>query len=232
MTYPFKTGIGIGLCLSNTGLAMGNTGHRYFRLSGVSTDYISIPDAVLSTDFSLRVYCYVSVGATVNVLGNKASTTNRGTLEIVPLGQLKLFSALNGTVTTSFSVPSSLFFTMIAERVGSDLTLSIVETGDSETFVGYGAGEIMFDSIGGHGATVSEGIFANVEMNSGGLPFRNYPISSNSNDIPDTVSGQDGAVINGGDGDWGLFKDQTTLWKGHNLSTPPWSSAGQELVKQ
>lgn len=40
-----------------------------------------------------------------------------------------------------------------------------------------------------------------------------------------------GTVINGNADDWGLFKEYPTLWKGQDLTVPPWDSVDQELLK-
>lgn len=38
-------------------------------------------------------------------------------------------------------------------------------------------------------------------------------------------------VINGNAEDWGEFKEEPTLWKGQDLTVPPWDSVDQELLK-
>ena len=58
-----------------------------------------------------------------------------------------------------------------------------------------------------------------------------YPISDNATTIRDIAGGKDGTIIGGSAGDWGLFQEHPTLWKGQGLTVPPWDSVSQELIK-
>lgn len=78
-----------------------------------------------------------------------------------------------------------------------------------------------------------EGVISNVVVrNSLGTVLNNYPIDEASGaTIVDTIGGQDGTIVNGNDEDRGLFTEHPTLWKGENLTVPPWASIDQELLK-
>ena len=193
------------------------------------TDFISIPDAVLIGDFLIGMdVTELGQGTVTYALGNSTGSPDRGVIEVTPVGNLKLFSATNGTRISNFIVPPDRFFRLLVSRVGSTLTMALADTAISETF-DFGTADIRLDAIGGHGVGRSKGVYANLTVEGVGVLPRNYPINDDSNTIIDTVGGQIGSVVNGNPEDWGLFeKLPNGNWRGINLSAA-WDSPNQIL---
>ena len=110
--------------------------------------------------------------------------------------------------------------------------LSIVIDGALDSSKAIGAGSSVLDSLykNTFGNNLS-GILANLKIYDNGTLIRDYPLDDNSNILRDKANGQSGTVINGNASDWGLFKELPTLWKGQDLTVPPWDSVDQELPK-
>ncbi|MEH6451174.1 MAG: hypothetical protein V7765_21090 [Oleispira sp.] len=235
MSYPEKMGLGAGMGLALSGLGMGTVRSsvtRYFRRNEDTTDSIGIPDEGFSGDFKITMAAYPIVERS-HLLSN--STTN--TRLFIEANNSKIDFASGGFTTTFQGVIQVNVFSVISfERSAGAMTLSvngvdfpaILSDADGETFT--------INSLGGvwGGATSVPnfaGVQADVEFINEAVQTRYYPINDNGHTIRDLVSGQDGTVINGTAGDWGLFTKKPTLWKGENLTVPPWASIDQELLK-
>jgi len=76
-----------------------------------------------------------------------------------------------------------------------------------------------------------QGVLSNVEIYDSGALTRSYAINDNGNTLIDSVSAQNGTVINGNADDWGLFQQQDNgNYVGQSLIVPPWASTNQTLA--
>jgi len=199
---------------------------RYFRHNEGGTDYVSIPSITFSSNFWIS-FSFISYGSSFNMFMGRQGF---GAPYIGLTGSNNLELSTGGGFISLGTAARNVINTVIISRIGGNIKGSIngiesPETADDTV--------INFDILCAYnnGLLPLDGILSNVSMGISGTEERNYPINDNGNTIRDLVSGQDGTVINPAAGDWGLFKDQSTLWKGQNLAVPPWDSVDQELIK-
>jgi len=201
---------------------------RYFRHCEGGTDYISIPTVTLASDFVIS-WSSQDLGG----VGNHVVMKERGVADSSFIyyadGSGRVFVRINktgggaGFLGLDNITPDFTDFTLA--KVGDSYTLS--GAGQERTLLVTGAKPFVINAIN----EGFEGVVSDVIFNDSGALTRNYPINDNSNTIRDLVSGQDGSVINGNADDWGAFKEQPSLWKGRDLTVPPWDSVDQELIK-
>ena len=193
--------------------AMGGYGSRYFRRNEGTTDYISIPDIVLSPgDFIEFNYLAYSALPASNVffLDTFAGTGDRTALVFNAGGYGNHFPAwVSSREDDGVSAP-------VQGLIPLDGKLHKIKVTADSNASGRIINRLMANENG-------------VKHYSGGVLVRHYPLNDNSDTIIDTVSGQNGTIINGSTDDWGLFKKLPNGdWQGINLSAA-WDSPNQIL---
>ena len=214
MTYPFSTGFSLGLGLANTGLSMGSTGSRYFHLNRADSG-INIPEVALSSDFMIS-FIFSASGTEAQYIYDNAVVEDRvyclidgsSGLILVPAGQVVTVDGGPNNVNLLDGKLHSVLITGNGDN--KKLSRLCMRFTDNESLLGTLSDFKVYDA---------------------GELIRSYPVNDSGNTIRDIVSGQNGVIINGTAGDWGLFKEQPTLWKGQGLDVPPWALSDQELIK-
>ena len=205
---------------------------RYFRLNEGGTDYISIPSLELSGEFNIEMLIYPTDGKSHIV-----SDTVGGTRVFIEAASNKIeLTAQSSSSIFDGVVPLNVFSLLCIKRIAGAISVTVGGVVFPPSASGADDKTLIINSIGGvwGGATSVPtfiGIQSDVKITDGSTLIRDYQINDNDNTIRDLVSGQDGSVINGNADDWGLFKEQPTLWKGQDLTVPPWDSVDQELIK-
>lgn len=218
---------------------------RYFRRNEGTTDYISIPGISTPADYEIEFNINTTDTTECALISLfTANTTEQLSLvlnsSVGNVGALKLFSIGVTPGAGTKIINDGLTHTVNLSKSGNVFTLMI--DGAVDYVINHGNPSYLASSYSviamasksqasGSVAFTANGVMSNLKYINNGTPSRNYPINDNGNTIRDTVSGQDGAVVNGNANDWGLFKNHPTLWRGQNLSVPPWDSVDQVLVK-
>lgn len=196
---------------------------RYFRKNEGTTDYISIPDIVLSSgDFIEFNYLAYTALSAINAFffDTADGTGSRTSLLFNTSGYVNHYPSWassredDGVVTPiNGLVPLDGKLHKIRITADSNASGRIINRLMANTNGGAGYGGPMYD----------------FKHYSGGVLVRHYAINDNNSTIVDSVSGQNGTVINGSTDDWGLFKKLPNgNWQGINLSAA-WDSPTQIL---
>jgi len=217
---------------------------RWFRLNEGTTDYISVPDVGVGVgDYEFKVYiATANTSKDITILSlfteNDTELLNLLVNFTAGSGTLKLVSAGvtpgNGTI----SIIDNKIHEIKLVKSGNDFSIFVDGTLDytvthadpsrlRDTYSAVIGARKMNDNspIANH----INAVMFDAEFSVGGVPSRYYPINDNSSTIIDTVSGQNGTVINGKPDDWGLFeKLPNGNWRGINLSAA-WDSPNQIL---
>ncbi|MBL4632153.1 MAG: hypothetical protein JKY14_13745 [Paraglaciecola sp.] len=235
MSYPLKTGLGLGLGLAVTGKSMGLTTadviNRNFRIFQDQSS-VDIPAITLGVGSSLSInaspssidrYTFVS-GA-----GSRVQTREDGVI---------LYSYVNsqgaevylsfGTLAVEANVFSSLKLTWNLNSITARLN------GVTEIVPAPLLPDVVVSRIGANISGIGvvdnfNGVLSDVVIYDGTIK-RSYAIDDGGDLIVDTVSGENGVVFNGSAANWGSFFVSDVGWKGLDLSVPPWASSDQELV--
>ena len=203
---------------------------RYFRFNDGSNDYISIPRVTLSGAFDVSCLVSTTQATVASLYGDAGSDANSVAINV---SGLDIRISVN-RVIMSFVAPQINDGVLRSLVLSRDVSNNVTATLDGVALVGGGvaAGDFIIDLICANNAPTNflTGAIASVQMFDAGTPVRNYPINDNSNDIVDTISGENGSVVNGDADDWGFFNQLPDgNWQGVNLSVPPWDSVDQIL---
>lgn len=199
---------------------------RYFRLNKGTPTYATIPEVELASHFVIEFDLLLS-SATVAESKVMDGGTDGGTdrldvnwqdanQAIDPRDYFTVFvsGTENGTLSNNGAFNK---VRLVRDASHSDQLTKYVD--------------ILLARVGNTGSNAS-GIISNIKIWDDGVLIHGYPINEPSGaTIFDTVSNQDGTIINGTDDDRGLFTKQPTLWKGQDLTVPPWDSIDQELLR-
>ena len=202
---------------------------RYFRHNEGGTDYYTLPLIPLAGAFSLSFSALLKQGVVQN-FKFFSSNTNSSTLTWDSTGNVFISTETSGFVFVGSLTQNNLLNRFVVSRDVSNL-ITVNINGIDVSSGGAASGVLDIERLLIRSAENAVGVLADFKVSDNGVPIRNYPINDNGNTIRDLVSGQDGSVINGNTDDWGLFKEQPTLWKGQGLAVPPWDSVDQELIK-
>ena len=230
--------------LVKTGLvrAISNINTRYFRRNegttdGYETNARLIPSPLTHFDVEFQLLGDVDITGTF-VSQNVSSTSSAREFQIFQNNQpvqVILGGAINTLATTLTSGVWRIKFDGVDIQVIKDG--AVIET-FTPSIGSLSEPSATFTMCMRHDGTNStygfhyEGVMANVVIrNTSDQITNDYLIDDNSDTLVDRVSGQNGTVINGNADDWGLFREFPTLWRGENLSVPPWDSVNQELPK-
>ena len=205
------------------------TAGRYFRRNEGTTDYAQFAaPIVLVDDFKIHFQAMMQVDATGIFLGS--SVDNNDYFGYLTGGRLRLRFDGNTLDTPAASFPANRLAGGVIERVLGVISISV---GGSVVASVSNTAPFKFDTLYRNfdGNNLS-GILANLEAWDNGVLVTDCPIDESSGaTIFDTVGGNNATIINGLDADRGKFIEQPTLWKGENLTAPPWDSVDQELLK-
>ena len=214
---------------------------QYLRLNEGTTDCYEtgarlIPDPLTHFDVEFTVLGDVDNAGSVVAQSASSSTkelhvfTDGGGFGVIcGNGPIKYFSTIMSAGTyrvVNDGVNYTLFKSgLLVETVTANIGTLVDPTATFTIAARHGG------SLGSYGYLYG-GVIANVIIRDDlGVITNKYPINDNTNVILDTIGGQDGSIINGTADDWGLFNEQPTLWKGQDLTVPPWDSIDQELLK-
>ena len=222
MPYPLKTGIGLGLGLRNTGLAMGSNTSRYFRRNLGTIDYaqLSAP-VVLSADYDIKITSQLPAAGGY-FLAKKASTDSTMRFGLTNAAQFFGIIDGGGTIGPAHSAdPLDLNVILIQKRG------SVVEVFVNGSSIGTGTSTqpFEFDSFyspyaGSTSTGYLTGVMADIEVISAGTLIHFWAIDDDSNTLVDSIGGNNATVINGLASDWGLFTEQNNGdWLGVNMWT-------------
>ncbi|MBL4800226.1 MAG: hypothetical protein JKY50_22750 [Oleispira sp.] len=231
MSYPFKTGLGLGLNLGVTGKSMGNTAassiSRYFRYSDGGTSFVNFPAFTVTGDFKIVHMAMFTIDQIEVSIGQ--ALDNSDYVATFPDGTLRLRLDDNEIHFQPEEWPEGELFQIVIERVGPVMSMTV--GGLTKTGSISATASISFDMMNQNGSGFPQiGIVSNVVMYDDGVLTRNYAVDDNSNTIVDSVSGQNGTVVNSVIGDWGEFDPIEGGWKGKTLTVPPWASTDQVIV--
>ncbi|MCP4832233.1 MAG: hypothetical protein GY886_08495 [Gammaproteobacteria bacterium] len=200
---------------------------RYFALNE-TTRYATIPTLNISSrdDFAISVDVLLNARSGDSMIFASGSGYS---IYCYAGSDGALYFNLDGA---GLSLPAStikeeILTAVLISRVGGAATLECNGVAVTETATGAGSVGMLYKYDAGFEL---QGIIANLEISINGTPVRSYAIDDNSNTLVDSVGGNDGAVINGIDADWGEFKEIPEGWQGENLSVPPWESEDQILL--
>lgn len=231
MSYPLKTGIGLGLGLSNTGFSMGSNTSRYFRKNLGTIDYAAFEsDIALLGDCEISFQMYLSDASTPQVIiGNSSGSANgifvaNGDISVRDSGSTTIF-------TTGDVIPSNQFVHIMIQVISSNVEIFV--NGNSSA-AGAITGSFTFNELYSRqgGQLILAGVVSDLKISSEGVLIHDLPITEPSGSVIfDKVGGNNATIFNGVNLDRGLFTDHPTLWRGQNLSAPPWNSVNQELLK-
>lgn len=210
---------------------------RYFRINEASNDYATIPPVSLSGDFSGSVEFSTTTTTQSSMLSGSASGVSSVVLDITISGSVRLFAfnslgALQGIAIAVGVFNDGVVRIASFSLVGTTATIS-VDGGTPATvqWLTMDGLDIRHLYRTADGTRKFFGILANLKIYDNSALVRDYPIDDGLSDLREKVSGQNGSVINGEADRWGLFRELPTLWKGQNLTVPPWVSTDQELLK-
>lgn len=197
---------------------------RWFRMNEGSSDYISISIIVLSPGDTIELSYLAYAGnppANVFFFDRAVGTGGRAAL---------LFNS-NGFVNNypvwASSRSDDGVDTPISGLIPLDSKLHSIKMTVDGSSAGKVISGLMISESGGGG--FNGVMFDFKHRSSNGTLLRHYPINDNNSTIIDTVSGQNGTVVNGNTDDWGLFeKLPNGNWRGINLSSL-WDSPNQIL---
>ena len=208
---------------------------RYFRRNEGTTDYAQFAAPItLASDFDLEIDV-LATRLEQTILGTSSATNERVHFHTTATGALSLYSNTHGTVqVSSFTIPTDVITRVGFSRQGDILKLKNISSGQEDSFTGF-SGDIMeFDYLYNYyvATNIWQGILANLKIWDNGTLIHDLPIDEPSDaTIFDKVGSNNATVINGIDADRGKFTEQPTLWKGRDLTVPPWDSVDQELSK-
>ena len=183
--YPLKSGPSIP---SGAGL-------RYFRRNEGSTDYISIPEVVLNSDFVIEFNAF-SLLTTGYLLAK-----NDGTYRVYYNSTNSTFTITSDNANSEFSGAYPLNVINNIKIVRTSGVLNVLVNGVSMTkgLSNADGRPFIFNSIGDQwgsptGISRHKGVILDLDVTDDSTVIRSYPASDNGNTIHDKVSGQNGAV--------------------------------------
>ena len=185
----------------------------YFRRNEGTTDYATIPEVTLAGDFVIE-FDVLATGALFHqVIAGTDSTINITALDAI------VIRIAGASITSTGTITRNAINKIIITRVGLNTSISV--NGVVSNHVPP-AGDFPLDTLCARNnfGTNSPlaGILANLKIYDAGTLVRYYKLDDNSDTLVDTVSGQNGTVINGNADDWGLFQKQSTgEWLGQEL---------------
>ena len=216
---------------------------QHLRLNEGTTDGYEagsrlIPDPKVHFDIEFTLLGDIDVGGTFFAQNISSSNSvkelhvaqNFGALNIICGGSQTFLASPISTAGVYRLINDGVNYTLLRNGVLIDTVpanIGIVSEPTATTTIAN-----RHDNSLGSYAFSYAGVIANVIVRDPvGVITNKYPINDNTNVILDTIGGQDGSIINGNADDWGLFNEQPTLWKGQDLTVPPWDSIDQELLK-
>lgn len=203
---------------------------RHFRRNEGATDYAQFAAPItLTGDFVIEFDLLVNTGGTYVLLGDLNSQDDF----IAVFSDGRIQAKVDGSKSESpaRSIALNVLQTITVTRVADVVTTrvgGVVTASD-----GLMTGTFLFDALcRNQSGFYLPGILANLKIWDDGVLVTDCPIDESSGaTIFDTVGGNNATIINGLDVDRGKFIEQPTLWKGENLTVPPWDSVDQELLK-
>lgn len=190
---------------------------RYFRRNEGTTDYATIPEVTLAGDFVIEFDSLGGIDTYGRLLGNAASFDNEVRLNNNNTSlNMKFSGGALRTINFDTVIDRNEFNRFKISRVSNVVTLTINKVAQAETVNDSAA--FVLDTIHRSNTRYNTGILANLKIYDNGTLIRDYPINDNSSTIRDLANGQDGTIINGNAGDWGLFDKQANGdWLGQEL---------------
>ena len=201
---------------------------RFFRRNEGTTDYATIPSVTLSGDFVIEFGVLINNTAYAQLVSGVDSAINIRNDD----GSAIELAGVQYNFAPEFV--RGVFNHITVSRVGGNITIDIdgiIET-RAIPVSDFDIGHLYcytFPAVNTNSPLI--GILANLRIYDNGTLVRDYPLDDNTSDLREKVSGQNGTVINGTAGQWGLFREYPLLWKGAGLDVPPWDSVAQELLK-
>lgn len=198
---------------------------RYFTtLLASAQKHYTIPEVILSGDYSISALVYKPTGAQVRVYGNTSGFTSR--LIINADGSINFradISADPGITAGAGTVADNALHTITVTRSGN--TGSIIVNGTTVATGSVPVANAAVGVIGRQSTSYGDGIIANVKITNNGTVVRNYPINESwdgSTVLRDVSgNGQDGTAVNITSSDAELFDQVSDGWTGVEL----WSIA-------
>jgi hypothetical protein len=199
---------------------------RYFRLNEGTTDYISIPSISVNSNegYELEVDFFSNATTGIKMI---ASGSNG---YYIYLNADDKSIRIGNRTTAQNSYNNNEFNTL--KIVGDQATTgAIIYINGIQVLANSISPDLNIDRIGAYSADGYNfsGSIANLSISIDDVDKRFYVIDDNNDSIIDTVSTQDGTVINGNSTDWGEFTKSGNTWTGKNLTVPPWESTNQQI---
>lgn len=203
---------------------------RYFRRNLGTDDYATVPTIALSGDIVIEF----DVNAPAQDDNNTISFRNVSALNTLGLAsggdllgntKLRVFSNSLPVVSTATTMD---VFDNVFHKIRFEYTLATTSfrvlvdgvEGISPRTLGYNFTQTDVITLWRDVTTGDEmsGILANFKIYDDGVLVRDYPMNDNSTTLADLVAGEDGTIVNGTSGQWGLFQKQAPgEWLGQEL---------------
>lgn len=216
---------------------------RYFRLNEGTTDGYEtgarlIPDPGLHFDVEFQILGAADGNGTIAAQSTASASSGREFMLFTVSNTLRI--RVGGTSNTFTTPTSAGVWRLIFNGSTAELFKGGISVESLALSIGVASEPSATFTIGmRHNGTNSSygfhyaGVIGNVVIRSSlGAIVNNYPINEPSGPTAfDTAGGDNAAIVSGLDTDRGRFTEQPTLWKGENLTVPPWDSVDQELLK-
>ena len=234
---------GVGPQRIGTGKSIPSVVTRYLRRNEGSADGYEagarlIPNPLVHFDIELTLLGDIDVGGTFFAQAISSTSAlkelhvfqNFGSVSIICGGSQTFLTSPISTAGVYRLINDGVNYTLLRNGVLIDTVLANIGI-VSEPVATTTIASRHNNSLGSYTFSYTGVIASAVVRNSLGGITNGYNINSNSNDITDDVGSDDAVVVGGNADDWGLFKERPTLWKGQDLTVPPWDSIDQELLK-
>ena len=211
---------------------------RYFRRNLDTTDYARFAAPItLAGDFSGSIDFLTTNTGNVALFSGDTFSVSSVAMD-VNSGNVRLFcynssGVQQGVVQFSGAYNDGVLHTATFSFTGTVASLSVDGgTPVTGTWSSYDTASIGNLYRRANNSSIFDGILANLKIWDNGTLITDCPIDEPSGaTIIDHASGNNATIINGLDADRGPFKEEPALWKGQNLTVPPWDSVDQELLK-
>lgn len=204
---------------------------RWFRRNEGTTDYAILPRVDMDDNSTVQITVLIDdLDNPHALIGYSSFYIGQLAIFITTDGFLLLHSDRGVQLISTFTINIGELTTLEIIRLGSTVTLTNISTGESDVFTGYSTDSMGFDVLYAfQDGLILRGILSDIKVWSGTTLINYLKMDDNGDTLFDSVGAKDATLVNSYTNDWGKFTDKFILWKGENLTVPPWDSHNQIL---